>query len=89
MASQPKKQIEYHNDCPQCKSKMKRIMDKDRKHLKYYCKKCKQKYRIDVIHPSQEIECPHCNNIIKFGKKQISQLHSNNLFNYYSRKVKI
>lgn len=84
-----KKKIEFHDDCPQCKSPMKRIMDKDRKHLLYYCRKCKQNYRIDVIHPMQEIECPHCKKIIKLSAEQLSQLHSNTVFNFYSRKVKI
>ena len=83
------KKIEFHDDCPVCKTTMQRVKDKDRKYLLYYCKKCKQKYRIDVIHPMQDIECPHCEKIIKLSKEQISQLHSNIVFNFYSRKVKI
>lgn len=83
------KDVEFHDDCPVCKTTMQRVKDKDRKHLLYYCKKCKQKYRIDVIHPMQEIECPHCNKIIKLSAEQLSQLHSNTVFNFYSRKVKI
>ena len=83
------KEFEYHDTCPQCKTTMKRVMDKDRKHLLYYCVKCKQKYRIDVIHQSQEIECPHCKKIIRLTKENISVLHSNTVFNFYARKVKI
>jgi transcription elongation factor Elf1 len=83
------KNVEFHDDCPVCNTTMRRTKDKDRKHLLYYCKKCKQNYRIDVIHPMQEIECPHCDKVIKLSAKQLSQLHSNTVFNFYSRKVKI
>ena len=82
-----KDKIEYHDDCPKCKTTMKGI--KDNNNLVYYCKKCNQKYRIDVIHKSQDIECPHCEKKIRLTHKNISDLHMNTVFNYYSRKVKI
>ena len=83
------KDVGFHDSCPVCKKRMKQIHDKKRKHLFYYCKKCKQKYRIDVIYPKQEIECPLCKGIIKIDKESLINLYGNAVFNYHYRKVKI
>ena len=83
------KNVEYHDDCPVCKKTIQRVQDKEKKHLLYYCKNCKQKYRIDVIHQSQEIKCPHCNKVIRLSQEQVSQLYMKTVFNFHERKVKI
>ena len=81
--------IEYHDTCPKCKTKMKPVKDKKEKQVFYYCKNCKQHYRIDICHPHIIVDCPHCNKKIEFTKEQLSQLHGSSNFNFYTRKVKI
>lgn len=82
-----KDKIEYHDTCPKCKKQMTKV--NGTKHLVYLCKNCKQKYRIDVVHPSQEVICPHCNEVVRLDRETTSNLHFNSVFRFYTRKVKI
>lgn len=83
------KKVEYSDTCPKCKKKMQETNRNNEKNIFYYCKYCKQKYRIEVVNHSQIIECPHCNVEICLTKKNISDLHGNSLFDFHVRKVKV
>ena len=83
------KEVEYHDDCPKCKKEMKRVDKDNKKSLFYYCKNCKQKYRVYTPYKTQIIDCPHCNKKIRLTKKNIDDLHMNNLLNFDVRKQKV
>ncbi len=82
------KKIEFHNTCPKCKRTMQRVDKANEKSLFYYCKKCKQKYRVYTSYKSQIIDCPHCNKQIKMTKNIVDKLYMNLLFNYDVKKSK-
>ena len=84
-----KNEIEYSDTCPVCKGRMKEVDKDNHKHLFYYCSKCKQRYRMETVHPSQVIDCPHCNNKIRLDKKTLSTLHWNTTMNFHTRKVRV
>lgn len=84
-----KKKIEYSEDCPKCKNTMKRTDRDNDKSLIYYCKKCKQKYRIETVHPSQLIECPCCHTKIRLNEESIGNMWMNSSLNFSVRKVKV
>ena len=82
------KKVEYHDSCPKCNRKMQKT-DKDKKGLFFYCRNCKQKYRVYPSHKSQIVNCPHCNKEIRVTKHIIDQLHMNTVFNFVTKKVKV
>ena len=83
------RKIEYHDTCPVCKNQMQGVDKDNKKAIFYYCKKCKQKYRVYTSYKSQFVNCPHCKKTIRLLKLDIDTLHMNTFFNFDVKKVKV